>query len=158
MGSTPYTEFFSAYFNGGPQFVQNFQMTNSIMFGQISPLAGESVALMPGTQTWGATVLVGDYWPNAAPGNVKTPPYPAGIETLTSTTNNCQYANYTESVCWPLDWALVGFSDFTGANAGTDLPGLELAPASPYKGQGTDGLDPGADVAAVLAAVAPITW
>jgi hypothetical protein len=55
--------------------------------------------------------------------------------------------------CWPLDWATVGFVDFNGGNAGTDLPGLALAPTSPYHAAGSDGLDIGANIPAVLAAI-----
>ena len=43
--------------------------------------------------------------------------------------------------------------DFNGGNAGTDLPGLALAPTSPYHAAGSDGLDIGANIPAVLAAI-----
>jgi len=58
----------------------------------------------------------------------------------------------------PLDWALVGMLDFTGCNAGTNLAGCALSSGSPYKDAGTDGMDIGANVAAVVAALAPIVW
>ena len=89
-----------------------------------------------------------------------TPAYPPGLSTLASTvtpdppnTLACNVANASGAHCWPLDWALVGFLDFTGGNAGTDLPDMALAATSPYHNAATDGTDIGANVPAVLAAI-----
>ena len=76
----------------------------------------------------------------------------------------CNLVNKPLPHCWPRDWALVGFTDFTGGNAGTDLLGMRLArcsgPAalgcSPWYKAGTDGLDVGTNVPAVLAAVSGV--
>jgi hypothetical protein len=115
------------------------------------------------TPTFGGQVFVGDYWqyPNVWD-VIYTPLYPAGITSLSANSTpvsgqpNCQNNNYPLAQCWPLDWALVGFVDFAGGNAATDLPGLALGPASPYLAAGTDGLDIGANVAAVLAAISTV--
>jgi hypothetical protein len=48
-----------------------------------------------------------------------------------------------------LNWALVGFVDFTTGN-------YKLASTSPYYNGGSDGADIGANVTAVLAAVASV--
>jgi hypothetical protein len=65
-----------------------------------------------------------------------------------------------------LDWALVGFTDFTCGGQGvgcanitnTNIAGLALTSGSAYHNAGTDGLDIGANIAAVMAAVASIVW
>jgi len=69
--------------------------------------------------------------------------------------NSCGYPSQTPS-CASLNWALVGFVDFTGGSAGTDLPGLALTPTSPYHNAGSDGADIGANVPAVLADTANV--
>jgi hypothetical protein len=48
---------------------------------------------------------------------------------------------------------MVGFVDFEGGNAGTDLAGLALSTSSPQHDAATDRMDVGANVAAVLAAI-----
>ncbi|MGA2737700.1 MAG: Ig-like domain-containing protein [Bryobacteraceae bacterium] len=143
----------------------NLQLTNNFQFG--SPFndggsPGGAIAMLP-TPTFGGQVFVGDYWqyPNVWD-VIYTPLYPAGITSLSANSTpvsgqpNCQNNNYPLAQCWPLDWALVGFVDFAGGNAATDLPGLALGPASPYLAAGTDGLDIGANVAAVLAAISTV--
>jgi YVTN family beta-propeller protein len=142
-----------------------FQWTNSFNFG--SPFAdgdnpGQTIADLP-SPTFGGTVFVGDYWPCLNSYCTGTPPYPSGIQTVNSTatpnppnTNACNVANAPIAQCWPLDWALVGFLDFTGGSAGTDLPGMALAQSSPWYKAGTDTLDVGANVPAILAAVSGV--
>jgi uncharacterized protein YjdB len=140
----------------------NFQYTNNFQYA--SPTAagmspGQTIASLP-NPTFGETLFVGDYWPNLVPwGNPSTPAYPTGIITLSSTAAPvsgqpaCNYANKPILQCWPLDWAMVGFIDFTGGNAGTDLPGMQLSPTSPYHNAATDGTDVGVNVSALLAAI-----
>jgi hypothetical protein len=99
-------------------------------------------------------VNVGDYFGYGS----GLPVYPPGMTSLSSSTNSCQTSGKNYTTCWPLDWALVGMLDFTGCNAGTNLAGCALSSGSPYKDAGTDGMDIGANVAAVVAALAPIVW
>jgi uncharacterized protein YjdB len=139
----------------------NFEATNNFQFG--SPFndggsPGAAIAALP-SPTLGGQVFVGDYWQNPNIWGVPyEPAYPAGIISLTSNATpvdgqlGCQFNNYPIAACWPLDWALVGFTDFVDGNAGTDLAGLVLTPGSQFHAAGTDGLDIGANVAAVLAA------
>ena len=139
-----------------------FQWTNNFDYG--SPSAdgdspGQAIADLP-SPVLGGDVFVGDYWPNINTwGGIGAPLYPAGILTAASTAAPvaghpaCNIANKPIVQCWPLDWALVGFMDFTGGNAGTDLPGMALAATSPYHNTATDGTDIGANVPAVLAAI-----
>jgi hypothetical protein len=145
-----------------------FEDTNSIQYG--SPFAdatspGSAIGQLPAA-VLGGTLMVGDYWgyPGLFTGN--TPAYPAGtIISLSSPavegTGNppitCANSNNKPiATCWPLDWAMVGFTDFAGGNAGTNLAGLTLLSTSPYAKAGTDGQDLGANVAAVMAAIAGI--
>jgi hypothetical protein len=142
----------------------NFRYTNSIQFG--SPFndggsPGAALAALPSPQL-GGLLFVGDYWqyPNVW-GVTYYPLYPPGVWSLSSPAISvpgnpplsCQNNNMNIQQCWPLDWALVGFVDFAGANAGTDLAGAALAPSSPYHNAATDGTDLGANVSAVLAAI-----
>jgi len=141
-----------------------FQYTNNFIFGSAfndGGGGGVTLAALP-SPILGGDVLVGDYWgyPNIW-GVVYAPVYPAGVTSLSSSAVSvagtppltCQNENSILPTCWPLDWALVGFTDFTGGSAGTDLPGLALAVTSPYHNAATDGMDIGANIAAVLAAV-----
>jgi hypothetical protein len=145
--------------DAGFQYTNNFSYASPIA-GGMSP--GQTLAALP-SPVFGGDVFVGDYWPNInAWGGVGTPAYPAGVMTAAATTTPvvgqpaCNIANKPIVQCWPLDWALAGFLDFTGGNMGTDLAGLALAPGSPYKGKATDGLDIGANVPAALAAIASV--
>jgi|ERR1017187_1022364 hypothetical protein len=140
----------------------HFQYTNNLIYA--SPTAGgmtpgQTIAALP-APVLGGDVFVGDYWPNINTwGGIGSPPYPPGILTAASTAAPvagqpaCNIANKPIAQCWPLDWALVGFIDFTGGNAGRDLPGMALAATSPYHNAATDGTDIGANVPAVLAAI-----
>jgi YVTN family beta-propeller protein len=162
-----------------PGSLPGFQETNSMHYG--TPFAtgmvgGSVVAGMVGA-TWGGDLFVGDYWPNiypAGPGSpamIYQPPYPQGITTVDSPTQPagsapCDWSEYwpptgpavpkSIAACWPLDWGMVGFLDFAGGSAGTNLAGLAIAPGSLYHNAGTDGLDIGANVAAVLSAVSTV--
>jgi hypothetical protein len=49
--------------------------------------------------------------------------------------------------------AAVGFSDYVSADAGGDIRGYALANSSQFKGQASDGKDPGVDIDALLAAL-----
>jgi hypothetical protein len=156
-----------------------FTFTNNIEYGGFFADAANEGGAIDGVPSplLGGDYLIGDPWPNAYPaGNgspaaTATPPYPSGINVLSSTTQPtgqapCNYAAYwpksgTEvsksiSACWSLDWATVLFTDLTGGNAGTNLPGLVLLATSPLKGKATDGTDPGANITAVTAAVAQV--
>ncbi len=151
-----------SFSDGPPSTDIGFEYTNSIQYG--SPFAngmwpGSTIAALP-SPTLAGIVFVGDWWPNLATWDPPaTPAYPPGVSTLSSNAvpvsgqPPCNYDNKPISACWPLDWALVGFVDFVGGNAGTDLAGLALATSSPYHNAGTDGMDIGANVGAVLAAV-----
>ncbi len=50
---------------------------------------------------------------------------------------------------FPADWDAVGFVDLAGGD-------YHLAPTSPYKGQASDGTDPGCDIDALMLAVAGV--
>jgi len=143
----------------------NFQYSNNIQYG--APFAnglnpGGTLAALP-SPTIANTAFVGDYWPNLSQlwNEFGSPVYPAAwnVYTPSSTATpvsgqpGCAWDNKPMLACWPLDWATVGFVDFNGGNAGTDLPGLALAPTSPYHAAGSDGLDIGANIPAVLAAI-----
>jgi hypothetical protein len=147
-----------------------FQYTNNFQYG--SPFAdamspGQAIAALP-SPVFGGQVFVGDWWPNnypASPGNppgIATPPYPPGIMTTDSQTTpvtgqpGCPYDNKPIAACWPLDWATVGFVDFPNGSVGANLPGMILSPSSPFHGAATDGLDIGANINAVLAAIANV--
>ena len=147
-----------------------FQFSNNFQYG--SPFAdamspGSAIAALP-SPVFGGQVFVGDWWPNnypAGPGNppgIGSPAYPPGISTVDSTAfpvpgqPGCPYDNKPIAACWPLDWALVGFVDFPGGSVGADLPGMVLSPSSPFHNGATDGMDIGANIPAVLAAVAGV--
>lgn len=163
--NTPTTYLIGLMFeDGDPSTDLNFRYTNS--FSYASPASagntpGGTVAALP-TPTVGKSVFVGDFWPCYTYGCILTPPYPVGIYTVSSTATPvsgqppCNDENKPIAQCWPLDWALVGFVDFTGGNAGTDLAGMALSSTSAWHNAGTDGHDVGANVAAVLAAVSGV--
>ena len=147
-----------------------FQFSNNFQYG--SPFAdamspGSAIAALP-SPVFGGQVFVGDWWPNnypAGPGNppgIGSPAYPPGISTVDSTAfpvpgqPGCPYDNKPIAACWPLDWALVGFVDFPGGSVGADLSGMVLSPSSPFHNGATDGMDIGANIPAVLAAVAGV--
>jgi hypothetical protein len=142
----------------------NFVATNNFQYGQ--PFAnglgsGATIAALP-APVFTREVFVGDFWtyPNMFK-NSYTPAYPAGITSLSSTATPvvgqpaCDWSNKPIVQCWPLDWALVGFADFTGGSLGTNLAGLTLLPTSPYHAVDA-GSDLGANVASVLAAVSTV--
>lgn len=145
----------------------NFQLTNNFQFG--SPFndggcPGCAIAALP-TPVVGGQVFVGDYWNYPTMwGQTNLPAYPAGITSLSaplvvvpgSPPITCQQNNNGIQPCWALDWALVGFVDFTGGSTGQDLAGLVLSSNSPYRNAGTDGTDIGANVTAVLTAISTI--
>ncbi|MGA2736867.1 MAG: YncE family protein [Bryobacteraceae bacterium] len=143
----------------------NFQLTNNFQFGapfNDGGCPGCAIAALSSPVT-GGQVFVGDYWEYPTMwGVTNSPVYPAGISSLSANATpvsgqpTCQENNGPIQQCWALDWALVGFVDFAGGNAGTDLPGAALASASPYHNAATDGMDIGANIPAVLAAIAGI--
>jgi|HubBroStandDraft_1064217.scaffolds.fasta_scaffold00236_18 hypothetical protein len=143
----------------------NFWWTNNIQ--AFSPFAngmspGQAIAALP-SPVFGGNIFVADYWgyPNAN-GAPNTPAYPAGISSRASSAipvagkASCQLPNFPSLQCWGLDWALLGFVDFENGNAGTNIPGMALSPSSPYKGKGTDGMDPGVNMPAFAAAIGPV--
>jgi hypothetical protein len=109
-------------------------------------------------------VFVGDTWPKSCVGCAAGVAYPianklwsvVSTTTPSSQTIPCNYANSYSTACSALDWGLVGFVDYAGAVAGTNLAGYALAPTSPYHAAGSDGSDIGANIAAVLAATAGV--
>ena len=143
-----------------------FTWTNSLQYGQPfadSDNAGMTLADWPANNvpvTLGGIVNVGDYFGYSG----SKPAYPPGVTSLSAA--GCQAASKNYLTCWPQDWALVGFADFTCGGQGvgcvnisnTNITGLALAPTSAYHNAGTDGLDIGANVAAVAAAVGAIVW
>ncbi len=146
----------------------DFQWSNNIQYG--SPFAdattpGSTLAELP-NPVIANTAFVGDYWPDLSQlwNEYGTPVYlpswkvytPRSSATPVAGQPGCSWNNKPMLVCWPLDWATVGFLDFNGGNAGTDLPGLALSPSSLYHASGSDGLDIGANIAAVLAATAGV--
>jgi hypothetical protein len=103
-------------------------------------------------------VFVGDVWPQSCVGcNPAGLPYPASIHfweaTSTATPPGnpapCNYPAGISAACAPLDWATVGFINYPAGN-------YQLAATSPYYGAASDGSNVGANVAAVLAAVAGV--
>jgi YVTN family beta-propeller protein len=154
----------------------NFQYTNS--FHYASPNGGGT---WPGNSvqnftsaTWGGDVWVGDYWNCINSGCGGSPPYPSGIIPVSGafspvnstaspvagyTACNVEgkpIGNVTTPGCWVLDWALVGLTDFTHCNDGTNIPGCALTSGSPYHNAGTDGLDVGANITALLSALSGV--
>jgi hypothetical protein len=146
---------------------QYFTCTNNIGFWSFvvdGYNAGAALTYLPATAVYLNNLQVGDTTPNSCNGCAPfTPAYPraAHIFQVASTATPvadrpaCNYAN-APSACVPLDWALVGFVDVVGGMANTNLPGLALAPRSKYHNAGADGADLGANVTAVLAAVAGV--
>jgi hypothetical protein len=124
---------------------------------------GCAIAELP-APTIAASIFYGGYWSYPGIfGAPNLPAYPSGLADLsssvvsdtTSTTppTTCQNNNADWIWCLPRDLDLVGFVDWRGANAGTNLPGAALSATSPYRNQAADGADMGANVAAVLSAV-----
>lgn len=146
-----------------------FVWTNNITPGDAFANAcpgGCAITELPAPTT-AASIFYGGYWSYAGLfGAPNLPAYPRGLADLsaaaisdTSSTTpptTCQNNNADWLWCFPRALDLVGFTDWRGANAGTNLPGAALSASSPYRSQGADGADMGANVAAVLAAVASV--
>jgi hypothetical protein len=154
-----------AFSDAPPSSDKNFRWTNNIQYG--SPFAnamsaGATLAALPSPAIANAA-FVGDPWPNLSEmyNTYGTPAYPSAWNIYTPRSSaipvtgqpGCSWNNKPLLPCWPLDWVVVGFTDFNGGNAGTNLPGLVLGPSSPYRGKGTDSMDLGANVSAVMKAV-----
>jgi hypothetical protein len=143
-----------AFSDPPPSSDTNFAWTNNLSYG--SPFGngmgpGQTIAALP-SPAFGGAVFVGDTWTYANQNDVANPPaYPAGISSLSAP--GCTFNTKVIASCWPLDWAMVGFVDFEGGNAGTDLAGLALSTSSPQHNAATDGMDIGANIPAVLAAI-----
>jgi hypothetical protein len=165
--NTTNTNPFSMIFADAPPHTNiGFTWTNSFQYGQPfanSDNAGQTMADWPKNGvpvTIGGVVNVGDYFGYSG----GSPAYPPGMKSLSAP--SCRTASKVYSTCWPLDWAMVGFSDFTCGGQGVGcasisnklIGGLALAPTSPYHNAGTDGLDVGANVRAVIAAISSISW
>ena len=142
-----------------------FSYTNNIVGGPLNA-DGDNPLMVVQNFSAGSSVsydvFVGDVWPQGCVGcNPQGPAYPAANHffeaTSTATpagdTAPCNYPAGLSAACIPLNWALVGMIDYAGGAAGTDLPGLALAPTSPYHNAGGDGSDIGANITYVLAAV-----
>ena len=165
--NTTTTNPFSMIFADAPPHTNiGFTWTNSFQYGQPfanSDNAGMTMADWPNhavPATIGGVVNVGDTFGYTG----GTPVYPPGMRSLSAP--SCRTASKAYSTCWALDWALVGFSDFTCGGQGIgcaaitnkSISGLALAPTSAYHNAGTDGLDVGANVRAVVAAISSINW
>jgi YVTN family beta-propeller protein len=161
---------FSMFFvDAPPHSNTNFAWTNSFQYGQPfadSDNAGMTMADWPNNGvpvTIAGVVNVGDYFAYAGGGS---PRYPSGMTSLSSPTNSCQTEGKNYATCWPLDWALVGFTDFTCGGQGvgcanisnTNIGGLALSSGSAYHNAASDGTDIGANISAVMAAVSAIIW
>jgi hypothetical protein len=104
-------------------------------------------------------VFVGDNWPQGCVGcNPAGAPYPTANHFYEATSAAtpagnpapCNYPAGVSSACIPLNWAMVGFVSLANSN-------YVLASTSPYHNAGSDGADIGANVTAVIAAVAGVT-
>jgi hypothetical protein len=150
-----------SYWNGKANIaiIQGLTVTNNIGYGAMAvdgSAQGGSLALLPSTGIYLNNMQVGDTW-------ASTPIYPLAdhvfqpISTATPAggTHACN-TQPLQDACQALNWAMVGMVDYPGAAAGTDLPGLALLSTSLYHLAGSDGADLGANVAAVLAAVAGV--
>ena len=139
-----------------------FSYTNNIAGGPLAADSDNPLMVLddfPAGANLTNDVFVGDVYPQSCVGcGPGGPPYPAAnyFWEATSTTTPagnpapCNYPSGISAACTPLDWALVGFVNYTGGN-------YALAPTSPYHLAGSDGADVGANVAAILAATAMVT-
>jgi hypothetical protein len=151
-----------SYFGDQPPSTNiGFSFTNNIGGGALSADGDNSLMALedfPAGSNLSYDVFVGDTWPQGCfDCDPEGPPYPTvnhfseATSTATPAGNPapCNYPAGITSACQPLNWALVGFVDYTTGN-------YKLAPTSPYYKGGSDGADIGANVTAVLAAVASI--
>jgi hypothetical protein len=151
-----------SYFGDQPPSTNiGFSFTNNIGGGPLSADGDNPLMALedfPAGANLSYDVFVGDTWPQGCVGcNPEGLPYPTvnhfseatSIATPAGNPAPCNYPAGVSSACMPLDWALVGFVDFTTGN-------YKLAATSPYHNGGSDGADIGADVTAVLAAIASI--
>ena len=151
-----------------PSTETGFTFTNNLLYGAISANSDNPYTTLTAfgpTNNLSYDVFVGDTWPQGCVNcNPAGPAYPASAHfwsatsTATPLGNNapCNYPAGLSTTCAPWSWALVKFVDYAGGSTGANLAGLALSSASPYHNAGSDGADIGANVAAVLAAVAPI--
>ena len=135
--------------------------TNNIIYASMTangmnPL--QVVQDFPGDANVSYDVFVGDAWPNSWMGPL--PPanhfwWPSSTATPVANQPPCNQLNKPIVQCWPLDLALVGFS---GPDSKGNLTpsGFTLSPLSAYYKAGSDGTDVGANIPAVLAAVANV--
>ena len=156
----------AAFFGDNPPSTNlGFSFTNNITAG---PLAADGDNPLMALQNFSPgsfvayDVFVGDVWPQGCVGcNPQGAPYPDANHLFEATSTAtpagasapCNYPAGLSAACTPLNWALVEMIDYAAGDTGTDLPGLALAPTSPYHNAGSDGSDVGANIAHVLAAV-----
>jgi len=138
-----------------------FSYTNNIAGGALEADGDNPLEVLedfPPGSNLSYDVFVGDVWPQGCVGcDPGGPPYPPAIHFFEATSTAtppgnaapCNYPAGISAACVPLNWALVGFVDFTAANYG-------LASTSPYYKAGSDGADVGADFTAVLTAIAAV--
>jgi hypothetical protein len=156
----------AAFFGDNPPSTNlGFSFTNNITAGSLAADGDNPLMALQNFSAGsivGYDVFVGDVWPQGCVGcNPQGASYPAAnhlfeatsTETPAGDTAPCNYPAGLNAACIPLNWALVGMIDYAGGAAGTDLPGLALAPTSPYHNAGGDGSDVGANIPHVLAAV-----
>ena len=152
----------SGYFGDQPPSTNiGLSFTNNIGGGPLTADGDNPLMVLedfPAGSNLSYDVFVGDTWPQGCVGcNPEGPPYPTVnhfFEATSTTTPSgnpapCNYPGGVSSACVPLNWALVGFVNFAAGN-------YALASTSPYYNGGSDGASIGADVTAVLAAVASI--
>ena len=138
-----------------------FSYTNNIAGGALEADGDNPLEVLedfPAGSNLSYDVFVGDVWPQGCLGCIPGgPPYPAAnhfFEATSTTTPAgnaapCNYPAGISSACVPLNWALVGFVDFAAGN-------YALASTSPYYKAGSEGTDVGANITAVLAAIASV--
>ncbi len=141
----------------GPAHDFGLVYTSNIAFGSIAadgvfPLG--AFQELPSSANVSYDLWVGDTWPASCAGcNPLGPPYPSSnyffqaVSPTAPVTGQpaCNLSGAPIMACWPLDFSLVGFVDFTNGN-------YQLASTSPYHNAASDGTDVGANIPVVLAA------
>lgn len=145
----------------GPAHDAGLTYTNNIAFGAIAADASFSLTVLqnlPSSATVSYDLWVGDTWPASCPGCTPLgPPYPSYLHFFQAVSNlrplsgqqACNWSAAPLAACWPLDFVLVGFTNFLTGN-------YQLLPTSPYHNMASDGTDLGANIPVVLADTAGV--
>jgi hypothetical protein len=181
-GQGPYANTSLFLGNDAPTTNSYGYINNNLFYGQLeangsNPGEAYDSFTSISTNTMSNNAWVGDVWPNTCDGCVPNTPATWGNSWWFASTARwgvasqgqyCNYQYFSASYCYPLDWDLVGLVDSRGATAGTHYLGAELCQgnnnptgsgctaASRLHNAGTDGADIGANVRAVLTAVAGV--